>query len=126
LIVRQAGQRTHRRKSIRIRLAWRSFQAAIRRSASSRDLSIGRAPARRFLLCCLAVSILHLAAVEAHLSMLDCRAILSTWNERNGKYFRNRPTGKLRQGRLRQAPVHPSPNDGRGPPRLDFSESYFY
>jgi hypothetical protein len=44
--------------SIGIRLAWRSFQAAIKRSG------IGRAPVRRFLLRDLAALILHLARLN--------------------------------------------------------------
>jgi hypothetical protein len=46
--------------SIGILLAWRSFQAAISRSASSST------PARRFVLCGLAVVVVQLAAVKAH------------------------------------------------------------
>ena len=52
--------------SIGIRLAWRSFQAAIRRSASFKHLGVGRAPLGRFFLGGLPALILHLAAVEAH------------------------------------------------------------
>ena len=47
-------------KIIGARSAWRSFQAAIRRSAFS------CAPGRRFLLRGFAAAILNLAAIEAH------------------------------------------------------------
>jgi hypothetical protein len=50
-----------------IRLAWRSFQAAIKRSASFEDLGIGCTPVSRFLLRDAAL-VLHLAAIEAHSS----------------------------------------------------------
>jgi hypothetical protein len=74
LVVRHAGQRTQRyqnraamaapivgENSMGIRLAWRSFQAPISRSASS-----GRAPRCRFFAGDAGALILHLAAVEAH------------------------------------------------------------
>ncbi len=79
LIVRQAGQRTQRyqqraaiaapivgENSIGIRLAWRSFQAAISRSASSRTwASVARRLAASFSAASRRWSF-HLAAVEAH------------------------------------------------------------
>jgi hypothetical protein len=40
-------------------------------------LGIGRAPGRRFLLGGFAALVFHLAAVEAHRSMLDCGAPLA-------------------------------------------------
>jgi hypothetical protein len=52
--------------SIGIRLAWRSFQASIKRSASSSTCTSVARRAGRFLLCDLPALILHLAAVEAH------------------------------------------------------------
>jgi hypothetical protein len=64
--------------SIGIRLAWRSFQAPISRSASSSTWASVGAPSRRFFLCGLAALVLKLAAVEAHGSMLDCRTLLSS------------------------------------------------
>jgi hypothetical protein len=73
-VVRQAGQRTHRNQyraviaapmvganSMGIRLAWRSFQAAIRPSASS-----SRAPCRGLLFGYLQALIFHFALVESH------------------------------------------------------------
>ena len=83
-MVRQAGQRTQRNQwpaviaapivgenSIGMRLACRSFQAAIRRSASSRTWGISRAATSCFFLGSLPALILHFAAVEAHGSMVD-------------------------------------------------------
>jgi hypothetical protein len=79
LIVQQAGQRTHKyqyraataapivgEKSIGIRLVWRSFQAVISRSASSKYLGIRRAACGSFLFGGKPMLILHLAAVESH------------------------------------------------------------
>jgi hypothetical protein len=64
--------------SIGIRLAWRSFQAAIRRSASSSTCgSVARRLAASFSRG-VAALILHLALVEAHRSMVDCRTVLSS------------------------------------------------
>jgi hypothetical protein len=61
--------------SIGIRLAWRSFQAPISRSASSSTwASVAR---RGFLLGALPALILHLTAVEAHSApTLPSRALL--------------------------------------------------
>jgi hypothetical protein len=59
-------------------LAWRSFQAAMRRSAILKDLSISRAARSGFLLGDLPALILHFATVEAHCRMIDCRHTNST------------------------------------------------
>ena len=62
-------------KIIGIRFAWRSFQAAIRRSE---HLRVGRAPADRFFLYGLSASILHLATVEAHKAIVARRRAKSS------------------------------------------------
>jgi len=49
-----------------MRLACRSFQAAIRRSASLKHLGIGRAPGGSLFLGNLPALILHFAATKAH------------------------------------------------------------
>ena len=52
--------------SIGMRLAWRSFQASIKRSATLKHLIVGRAARGGLFLGSLPALILHLAAVEAH------------------------------------------------------------
>jgi hypothetical protein len=83
LVMRQAGQRTHKNQwravtaapivgenSIGMRFARRSFQSAISRSASY--LRIQRAPCSGFLLGSPPPLVIHFAAVEAHSVMVRC------------------------------------------------------
>jgi hypothetical protein len=51
--------------SMGIRLAWRSFQAVIKRSASS-STCVGRAPSRSFILRGPVTLILWLATIKTH------------------------------------------------------------